>query len=70
LQQIGQQSLVKLKVALVFSQVSSLVSLGEYPPDLHRRAERMREGLEHKVALVAAVAGATQRVQRKGMARV
>ena len=63
--QPADQGLVMFQMAFVFGEVAPLVRLGQHTPDFRRQAGGMRQGLEHDVTVVGAIAEATQRIKRQ-----
>lgn len=68
--QIGQQALILLQVALVFGEVASLVRLGQDPLNFGRHSGGMRQRLEGQITLIAAVTQTAQSIERQRVAGV
>ena len=53
--QVFDETLLDVQVALVFAQVADFVALGQHAPDLGPQSERVRENLKNDVAVTGAV---------------
>lgn len=65
--QVFDETLLDVQVALVFAQIADLVALGQHAPDLRPQSERVREYLKNDVAVTGAVPMPTQGGQTKAV---
>lgn len=68
--QVGDDTLIDLQVALVFTGIADFMALCEHTPDFRPEAEGMRQHLEDDVSVARPVAVPAQRGVAEGMRRV
>ena len=68
--EIGDDALVQVEVALVFAEIANVMALGQNAPDLWLQTQRVRQKLKNNVAVAGSVPMPAQGCQAKRMCGV
>ncbi len=68
--QVGHDSVVDIHVAFVFSEISNLVTFGQYAPDFRTKSKRVRQNLKYDVSVPRTKTVMPQSGETKGVCGV